>query len=128
MFGDGDAHTTHKYNLPAETLIDPDGFLGMVPEDFKKYFELTEEERLGVELLTETGDIVAKIPQEVQVKNRDITGGLPRVAALFEARKPKRAAVLATVSGFVRLAKETKRNKVLGIILCLKLVLLMQKR
>ena len=68
---------------------------------------------MGLE--TETGDIVAKIPQETQVKNRDITGGLPRVAALFEARKPKRAAVLATVSGYVRLGKETKRNRVLEV-------------
>ena len=66
-------------------------------------------------LETQQGDIVAKIPQETQVKNRDITGGLPRVAALFEARKPKRAAVLATVSGYVRLGKETKRNRILEV-------------
>ena len=114
IIGEGQEQTL-KYNLPAETLIDPDGFLGMSVEDFKKYFECTEEERLAFGLETETGDIIAKIPQEVQVKNRDITGGLPRVAALFEARKPKHAAVLATVSGYVRLGKETKRNKILEV-------------
>ncbi len=107
--------TSHKYNLPAETQIDPDGFLGMTSEDFHKYLVLNEDERRARKLETLEGDIVAKIPQEVQVKNRDITGGLPRVAALFEARKPKRAAVLATVSGYVRLGKETKRNRILEV-------------
>jgi DNA-directed RNA polymerase subunit beta' len=107
--------TSHKYNLPAETQIDPNGFLQMRPEDFKKYFELSEEARTAMGFETLEGDIVAKIPQEIQVKNRDITGGLPRVANLFEARKPKRAAVLATVSGYVRLGKETRRNRVVEI-------------
>ena len=53
------------------------------------------------------GDVVARIPQE-STKTRDITGGLPRVADLFEARKPKEAAVLAEVSGTVRFGKDTK--------------------
>ncbi len=53
------------------------------------------------------GDIIARIPQESS-KTRDITGGLPRVADLFEARKPKDPAVLAEASGTVRFGKETK--------------------
>ncbi|MBS3895253.1 DNA-directed RNA polymerase subunit beta' [Silanimonas sp.] len=53
------------------------------------------------------GDVVAKIPQEAS-KTRDITGGLPRVADLFEARKPKDQAVLAEVSGIVSFGKDTK--------------------
>src|SRR3546814_9999827 len=53
------------------------------------------------------GDVVAKIPQEAS-KTRDITGGLPRVADLFEARKPKDPAVLAEVSGIVSFGKDTK--------------------
>ena len=53
------------------------------------------------------GDVVAKIPQEAS-KTRDITGGLPRVADLFEARKPKDPAVLAEISGLVSFGKETK--------------------
>ncbi len=48
------------------------------------------------------GDILAKIPQEV-IKTRDITGGLPRVTELFEARKPKNCAIITEVDGVVRL-------------------------
>ncbi|MBN2407979.1 MAG: DNA-directed RNA polymerase subunit beta' [Elusimicrobia bacterium] len=48
------------------------------------------------------GDILAKIPQEV-IKTRDITGGLPRVTELFEARKPKNSAVITEIDGIVRL-------------------------
>ncbi|MGY3264000.1 DNA-directed RNA polymerase subunit beta' [Lysobacter sp. HA35] len=53
------------------------------------------------------GDVVAKIPQEAS-KTRDITGGLPRVADLFEARKPKDPAILAEISGIVSFGKDTK--------------------
>ncbi len=60
------------------------------------------------------GDVVAKIPQEAS-KTRDITGGLPRVADLFEARKPKEAAILAEISGVVSFGKETKGKQRLVI-------------
>jgi DNA-directed RNA polymerase subunit beta' len=53
------------------------------------------------------GDVLARIPQE-SAGNKDITGGLPRVADLFEARKPKDAAILAEVSGMISFGKETK--------------------
>ena len=53
------------------------------------------------------GDAIARIPQE-STKTRDITGGLPRVADLFEARKPKEAAILAEATGAVSFGKETK--------------------
>ena len=53
------------------------------------------------------GDVIARMPQESSM-TRDITGGLPRVADLFEARKPKEAAVLAEVSGTVSFGKDTK--------------------
>ena len=53
------------------------------------------------------GDILARIPQE-SGKTADITGGLPRVADLFEARKPKEPAILAETSGTVSFGKETK--------------------
>ncbi len=56
------------------------------------------------------GDVIARIPQETS-KTRDITGGLPRVADLFEARRPKDAAVLAEVSGIVAFGKETKDKR-----------------
>ena len=55
----------------------------------------------------DVGQIVARIPQE-SGGTKDITGGLPRVADLFEARKPKDPAILAEISGTVTLGKETK--------------------
>ncbi|MBN8886776.1 MAG: DNA-directed RNA polymerase subunit beta' [Rudaea sp.] len=60
------------------------------------------------------GDVVARIPQETS-KTRDITGGLPRVADLFEARKPKEPAILAEVSGIVSFGKDTKGKQRLVI-------------
>jgi len=60
------------------------------------------------------GDVLARIPQESS-KTRDITGGLPRVADLFEARRPKEAAVLAEASGTVSYGKETKGKQRLVI-------------
>ncbi len=56
------------------------------------------------------GDVIARIPQESS-KTRDITGGLPRVADLFEARKPKDSAILAERSGTVSFGKETKGKR-----------------
>lgn len=56
------------------------------------------------------GDVIARIPQEL-TKTRDITGGLPRVADLFEARRPKDAAILAEISGVVSFGKETKDKR-----------------
>jgi len=53
------------------------------------------------------GDVIARIPQESS-KTRDITGGLPRVADLFEARKPKEPAILAERTGTVGFGKDTK--------------------
>ena len=60
------------------------------------------------------GDVIARIPQETS-KTRDITGGLPRVADLFEARKPKDSAILAEISGVVSFGKETKGKRRLMI-------------
>ncbi|KZN51012.1 DNA-directed RNA polymerase subunit beta' [Pseudoalteromonas luteoviolacea H33] len=60
------------------------------------------------------GDVLARIPQEGS-KTRDITGGLPRVADLFEARKPKDPAILAEITGTVSFGKETKGKKRLVI-------------
>ena len=60
------------------------------------------------------GDVIARIPQESS-KTRDITGGLPRVADLFEARKPKEPSILAEVSGIVSFGKDTKGKQRLVI-------------
>ena len=60
------------------------------------------------------GEVLARIPQETS-KTRDITGGLPRVAELFEARSPKDAGVLAEVTGAVSFGKDTKGKQRLVI-------------
>ena len=60
------------------------------------------------------GDVIARIPTE-SAKTRDITGGLPRVAELLEARKPKDAAIIAEVGGTVRFGKDYKNKRRLTI-------------
>jgi DNA-directed RNA polymerase subunit beta' len=56
------------------------------------------------------GDVIAKIPRET-TKTKDITGGLPRVAELFEARKPKEYAIVSEISGIVSFGKDTKGKR-----------------
>ena len=77
-------------DLPAQYLLPP-----------RSIVNLQDGAPVGV------GDVVAKIPQEAS-KTRDITGGLPRVADLFEARKPKDPAILAERSGVISFGKDTK--------------------
>jgi DNA-directed RNA polymerase subunit beta' len=60
------------------------------------------------------GDVIARLPQESS-KSGDITGGLPRVADIFEARKPKDPAILAEISGVISFGKETKGKRRLVI-------------
>jgi DNA-directed RNA polymerase subunit beta' len=62
----------------------------------------------------QVGEVLARIPQESQ-KTRDITGGLPRVAELFEARSPKDAGMLADITGTVSFGKDTKGKQRLVI-------------
>ncbi|MEE9613557.1 MAG: DNA-directed RNA polymerase subunit beta' [Thermodesulfobacteriota bacterium] len=61
------------------------------------------------------GDIVAKIPRET-TKTKDITGGLPRVAELFEARKPKECAIISEIDGVVSFGKDTKGKRKIEIV------------
>ncbi len=56
------------------------------------------------------GEIIAKIPRET-TKTKDITGGLPRVAELFEARKPKDHAIVAEIDGVISFGKDTKGKR-----------------
>ena len=78
---------TAQYFLPAGAII-----------------SLQNEAEVGV------GDVVARIPQETS-KTRDITGGLPRVAELFEARKPKDAAIIAEIGGTIRFGRDYKNKR-----------------
>ncbi len=77
-------------DLPAQYLLPP-----------RSVVNLQDGAPVGV------GDVVTKVPQEAS-KTRDITGGLPRVADLFEARKPKDPAILAERSGIISFGKDTK--------------------
>ena len=58
----------------------------------------------------EAGDVIARIPRET-TKDKDITGGLPRVAELFEARKPKDHALISEIDGVVQFGKDTKGKR-----------------
>ncbi len=58
----------------------------------------------------EAGDVVARIPRE-GAKTKDITGGLPRVAELFEARRPKDHAIIAEIDGYVRFGRDYKNKR-----------------
>ncbi|MDR3478007.1 MAG: DNA-directed RNA polymerase subunit beta' [Gammaproteobacteria bacterium] len=80
-------------NLPAQYFLPPDAIVNF--EDGAR---------------VKVGDVIARIPQETS-KTRDITGGLPRVADLFEARRPKDTAILAEISGIVSFGKETKGKR-----------------
>jgi len=84
-------------DVPAHYFLEPNAILSLADGD-----------------QMEVGDVIARIPQEGS-KTRDITGGLPRVADLFEARKPKDSAVLAEISGTVSFGKETKGKRRLVI-------------
>ena len=60
--------------------------------------------------MVEAGDIIVKIPRET-TKTKDITGGLPRVAELFEARKPKEFAMISEIDGVVSFGRDTKGKR-----------------
>ena len=85
------ANTPVQYLLPGKSIISVD-----------------DAATIGV------GEVVARIPVEAS-GNKDITGGLPRVADLFEARKPKESAILAEISGVISFGKETKGKRRLAI-------------
>ncbi|MEM6709652.1 MAG: DNA-directed RNA polymerase subunit beta' [Pseudomonadota bacterium] len=102
---------------PAVTLLDGDGNEVRLPgSDLPAHYPLPNGAILALENGEHVGigDIIARIPQEGS-KTRDITGGLPRVADLFEARKPKEPAILAEASGTVSFGKETKGKRRLVI-------------
>ncbi|AML50606.1 DNA-directed RNA polymerase subunit beta' [Falsihalocynthiibacter arcticus] len=62
----------------------------------------------------QAGDVIARIPRE-GAKTKDITGGLPRVAELFEARRPKDHAIIAEIDGFVRFGRDYKNKRRISI-------------
>ncbi len=102
---------------PVVKLVDGDGNELMIPgTEIPAHYMLPPNSVVNVSDGDEVkiGDVVARLPQET-LKTRDITGGLPRVADLFEARKPKEPAVLAEITGTVSFGKETKGKQRLVI-------------
>jgi DNA-directed RNA polymerase subunit beta' len=95
---------------PMVKLVDAEGNdLNIAGTDIPAHYFLPSEAIVGVQdgAAVGVGDVLARIPQESS-KTRDITGGLPRVADLFEARKPKDQAILAEATGTVSFGKDTK--------------------
>jgi DNA-directed RNA polymerase subunit beta' len=88
--GNGKTHNLPGRDIPARYLI-PVGAQLLITD--------------GQEV--HAGDVIAKIHRETS-KTRDITGGLPRVAELFEARKPKEAAIISEIDGYVTFGKDVK--------------------
>ncbi|CAA0080498.1 DNA-directed RNA polymerase subunit beta' [BD1-7 clade bacterium] len=102
---------------PAITLVDDEGNeLCLAGTNVPAHYFLPANAIVGLSDgdTVSVGDVLARIPQEGS-KTRDITGGLPRVADLFEARKPKESAILAEISGTVSWGKETKGKRRLVI-------------
>ncbi|MCP1677226.1 DNA-directed RNA polymerase subunit beta' [Natronocella acetinitrilica] len=102
---------------PMFKLVDEDGKDIMIPgTDIPAQYYLPAGAIISADdnADVDVGDVLARIPQESS-KTRDITGGLPRVADLFEARKPKEPAILAEISGTVSFGKETKGKQRLVI-------------
>jgi DNA-directed RNA polymerase subunit beta' len=99
---------------PRISVKDESGKTGKVGKGAARYFMPVG----AILMVTEgdpvsAGDVLAKIPRET-TKTKDITGGLPRVAELFEVRKPKEEAVISEISGVVSYGKDTKgKRKVL---------------
>ncbi|MDD5116918.1 MAG: DNA-directed RNA polymerase subunit beta', partial [Candidatus Omnitrophica bacterium] len=92
-----------EYHPQVVILDDKKEVLGIYPIPIGAHIIVRDGEKVG------GGDLLAKIPRTV-VKTRDITGGLPRVAELFEARRPKDPAVISEIDGFVEFG-ETKKNQ-----------------
>ena len=112
-----DRPSTGKDVRPAVRLVDASGEqLMLAGTDVPAHYFLEPNAILSLEDgdQIEIGEVIARIPQEGS-KTRDITGGLPRVADLFEARKPKDSAILAEISGTVSFGKETKGKRRLVI-------------
>ena len=113
----GQRTSSGKDMRPMVKLVDSKGKDVMIPgTDLPAQYPLPGKALINLEdgALVKVGDTIARIPQEGS-KTRDITGGLPRVADLFEARRPKEPAILAEVSGTVSFGKETKGKRRLMI-------------
>jgi DNA-directed RNA polymerase subunit beta' len=97
---------------PRITLKDEDGKTAKLPNGAPARYMLPVGANIVVneDTVIGAGDILAKIPRET-TKTKDITGGLPRVAELFEARKPKEFAIISEIDGVVSYGKDSKGKR-----------------
>jgi len=97
---------------PAIVIKDASGAIMKLSRGGEARFNLSVEAILSVEpgQKIAQGDVLARIPME-SAKTKDITGGLPRVAELFEARRPKDHAIIAEIDGTIRLGRDYKNKR-----------------
>jgi len=109
---DWKSHPKGEELKPRITLRDEKGEVVMLEKDMEARYFLSVDSVLSVEPGQEVhaGDVLARIPKE-SAKTRDITGGLPRVAELFEARKPKDFAIISEIEGRVEFGKDYKNKR-----------------
>jgi DNA-directed RNA polymerase subunit beta' len=96
---------------PAISLLDKDGDTLKLENGNPAHYFMSVDAILAVEdgQDIKAGDVLARIPNE-GAKTKDITGGLPRVAELFEARRPKDHAIIAEIDGYVKFGKDYKNK------------------
>jgi DNA-directed RNA polymerase subunit beta' len=101
---------------PAIVIKDKEGNILKLSRGGEARYPLAIDAILSVDTGAQVhaGDVIARIPTE-SAKTRDITGGLPRVAELFEARRPKEAAVIAEISGTIRFGRDYKNKRRISI-------------
>jgi DNA-directed RNA polymerase subunit beta' len=97
---------------PAIAVLDAKGKIAKLSRGGDAKFLLSVDAILSVEpgAHVKPGDVIARIPME-SAKTKDITGGLPRVAELFEARRPKDHAVIADIDGIIRYGRDYKNKR-----------------
>ncbi|WP_029349510.1 DNA-directed RNA polymerase subunit beta' [Bosea sp. 117] len=101
---------------PAMVVKLADGKLAKLPRGGDARYALPVDAIISVDPggTVKAGDVLARVPME-SAKTRDITGGLPRVAELFEARRPKDAAIIAEIAGTIRFGKDYKNKRRVSI-------------
>ena len=101
---------------PRMALVDAKGNPHKLASGMEAMYYMSVGAILSVEngATVKAGDIIARIPRET-TKTRDITGGLPRVAELFEARRPKEAAIISEIEGRIEFGKDYKSKRRISI-------------
>lgn len=97
---------------PAIIIHDKKGKIAKLPKGGEARIQLSVQTILSVEpgAHVKAGDVIARLPME-SAKTKDITGGLPRVAELFEARRPKDHAIIAEIDGTIRFGRDYKNKR-----------------